>query len=251
MPFRIPKDEETLFHFGEAPQEGLPGESLRVLIWNIWKGRLFKDWQRDFAALSADRDLILLQEAVTAPEMVEIFHGSKGRHEWHMAASFLWNRVGSHNTGVVTGAVAKPRERKFLRGSERELFWWTPKVSLGTLFGIQDREDSILVINTHVVNFTTTGSFVRFIEELVSLIEHHQGPLILAGDFNTWNFKRWHSLLKILARLDVLPIDFHADPRVLRLDHVFVRGFEVQEATVLSNIRSSDHFPLQVRLKYR
>lgn len=251
MVFRIPGDDESLFHFGEAPHEGLPGEALKVLIWNVWKGKGKDPWRKDLAQLSGDRDLILLQEAVSAPHMTEIFHESKGRHEWHMAASFLWNTDDSHHTGVITGSSAKTKERRFLRGKERELFLFTPKVSLSSLFGVQERDSALLVVNTHVVNFTTTASFVVFVNELVSLVAHHSGPVIVAGDFNTWNFRRTHELLKILAKLGLEQITFPGDPRFLKLDHVFVRGFVVDRSAVLAEIKSSDHFPLLVDLRYK
>jgi len=44
-------------------------------------------------------------------------------------------------------------------------------------------------------------------------------------------------------------IDFDQDRRILKLDHVFVRHFSVVRAEVHSKIQSSDHFPLELRLK--
>lgn len=240
MVFRIPGDDDSLISFGESRSRRFAAPHLRVLVWNVWKGRKGAAWRRDFQALSADRDLILLQEAVTAPEMSSLFH-SGGEHEWHMAASFQWRQT--HMTGVITGALASPLSKRFLRGTERELFLWTPKVSLGTHYDIEGR-GSLLVINTHVVNFTTTSAFVNFVRELLTLIESHQGPVLLAGDFNTWSVRRWLSLCNILIAIGLQPVDFHADPRVMKLDHVFIRGLRVVEACVRGDVRSSDHFPL-------
>lgn len=227
--------------FGESRLDRLVSDRLKVLVWNVWKGRRGELWRRDFHDLSADRDLILLQEAVAAPEMRAIFHADGGRHEWHMAASFKWNF--SHATGVVTGSLVRPTAKTFLRGTERELFVWTPKVTLSTQYQLQS-ENSLLTINTHAVNFTTTGAYVKFVEELLRLIENHQGPVLFAGDFNTWNTRRWTSLLNILVSIGLYPVDFQADPRPLKLDHVFVRGMKPIAAQVRADVMSSDHFPL-------
>lgn len=227
--------------FGKSRQERLAAGPFRVLVWNVWKGKMGTAWRRDFHDLAADRDLILLQEAVTAPEMSEIFHADDGRHEWHMACSFEWRF--SHRTGVITGALASPVTKTFIRGSERELFVWTPKVTLSTEYDVGGT-GSLMVLNTHVVNFTTTKSFTRFVRELVGLIETHDGPVLLAGDFNTWSARRWLALTNILKALGLEHVDFHADTRVLKLDHVFVRGLKAREARVRNDIRSSDHYPL-------
>lgn len=247
--FRIPHHEQSLLVFGESPSSKLSQDILRLLVWNVWKGRKGDAWREDLLTLTADRDLVLLQEAVTDSAMSTLFHDANSRHEWHMAASFQWRFSAKNRTGVATGAVAKPQRSQYLRGSERELFLWTPKISLGTHYHIEGNASELLVINTHVVNFTTTSSFVRFIEELITLIGEHQGPLILAGDFNTWNVKRWKSLVGLLHRLGVDAVPFLEDRRILKLDHVFVRGLAPITSQVCHHIKSSDHFPLLVDFK--
>lgn len=59
-------------------------------------------------------------------------------------------------------------------------------MSLCSYYKINGSKESLLVINTHVVNFATTEAFRTFIGELLQVIREHQGPLILGGDFNTW-----------------------------------------------------------------
>lgn len=241
MVFRIPDDSSTMMVFGESRENRFTGDVLRVMVWNVWKGKTGPRWRRDFVNLAADRDLILLQEAVTAPEMMSLFATDAGPHEWHMAASFQWRF--SHMTGVITGGLCRPFAKSFIRGSERELFLWTPKVTLSTTYDLEGH-GPILVINTHVVNFTTNGSFVRFIEEILRLIEAHSDSVILAGDFNTWNPGRWRSLVHIFRAIGLEAVDFNADPRAMKLDHVFVRGLKPVRAFVRGDIKSSDHYPL-------
>ncbi|HRO68355.1 MAG TPA: endonuclease/exonuclease/phosphatase family protein [Pseudobdellovibrionaceae bacterium] len=246
--FRIPKEEQSILVFGETQKEGLAPDDLKLLVWNVWKGKRGSPWEKDFQNLRKDRSLILLQEAIADERMSQVFREASAPYEWHMATSFSW-RFSQHPTGVITGASAKPKNKKSLRGKERELFFLTPKVSLSTLYALPGHENDLLAINTHVVNFTTTSSFIRFIEELVTLIESHSGPLILAGDFNTWNINRWQSLVAILDRMKLVHVDLGVDPRSLKLDHVFVRGLKIRSAQVKSDIVTSDHFPLSVDLE--
>lgn len=245
--FRIPHEGQSLLKFGDSQNEGLDPHDIKLLVWNIWKGKRGSPWERDFKALRDDRELILLQEAVADERMSQLFHEGESSHEWHMAASFSW-RFAPRPTGVITGAAAKSHTKKFIRGTEREFFFTTPKVSLCTRYILSGHEEDLLVINTHVVNFTTTASFIRFIEELVTMIEGHEGPLILAGDFNTWNFNRWQGLIGILERLGLTYVEMGADPRSRKLDHVFIRGLRVQFSKVREDISSSDHLPLIVNL---
>lgn len=246
--FRIPKEEQSILVFGETQKEGLAPDDLKLLVWNVWKGKRGSPWEKDFQNLRKDRSLILLQEAIADERMSQVFREASAPYEWHMATSFSW-RFSQHPTGVITGASAKPKNKKSLRGKERELFFLTPKVSLSTLYALPGHENDLLAINTHVVNFTTTSSFIRFIEELVTLIESHPGPLILAGDFNTWNINRWQSLVAILDRMKLVHVDLGTDPRSLKLDHVFVRGLKIRSAQIKSDIVTSDHFPLSVDLE--
>lgn len=245
--FRIPKEEHSLLTFGQSTEPALAPEELSLLVWNVWKGKRGSPWEKDFQRLRDHRDIILLQEAVADDRMSQVFQACPRGQEWHMATSFAWS-FSPHPTGVITGSSAAVSDRRLLRGKERELFFLTPKVSLSTLYALQGRDDSLLVINTHVVNFTTTASFIRFVEELVGMLEAHKGPVVLAGDFNTWSLRRWQSLVGILDRLNLKHVDVGEDPRFVKLDHVFVRGLKVKQARVKNTVTSSDHFPLLVDL---
>lgn len=266
MVFKVPADHETIVSFGASlgasdglivePRlaEALP-EVLNLLVWNLFKGQGYKKksevhfWQ-DLKLLAESADLHLWQEML----FNQVWQKQMEMHLPKMRVSFASSFQYRNNTrtGVATASVVKPIATKHVRGSEREFFFLTPKVSLISEF-LQKHSsgvvEKILVINTHVVNFTTTRSFVSFIDELLDVVQNHRGPLILAGDFNTWNFNRWHSILKILARLDIFPLEFSKDPRILKLDHVFVRGYQSLAAEIQNDVRSSDHFPIQVKLK--
>lgn len=245
MLFRIPDTGQSLLQVGTAPNGSFQSGEFRVLVWNIWKGKRGAHWQADLKKLASGRELVLLQEAMTSEHVQGPLQKDLQGHEWHMAASFAW--FFSHFTGVMTGSLASPKARNFLRSEQREFFFLTPKITLATTYELP-KGKNLLVLNTHVVNFTTTSAFRRFLAELMGLIESHDGPLLLAGDFNTWSEPRRLSLLETLRQAHLLPVDFHEDPRHLKLDYVFLRDLSLRSARVRTDIKSSDHYPLEIEL---
>ena len=90
------------------------------------------------------------------------------------------------------------------------------------------------------------------------LIEHQDGPTVVAGDLNDVAWSHTSELFRRLSRLldprigrGMLPT-FHADYRLLRwpLDHVFHSAhFRLQRLERLAHI-GSDHYPIYIRLSY-
>jgi endonuclease/exonuclease/phosphatase (EEP) superfamily protein YafD len=103
------------------------------------------------------------------------------------------------------------------------------------------------VVNIHAINFVGVNKFSRQVAQVVDLIVGHEGPLVLAGDFNTWNPRRKKILAKAAESLGLNRVPVAA--RRLRhlnqvLDHVFYRGLELLASRPLRHIKSSDHVPL-------
>ena len=90
------------------------------------------------------------------------------------------------------------------------------------------------------------------------IIQHHDGPTIVAGDLNDVAWSHTSELFRRLSRLldprigrGLLPT-FHADYKLLRwpLDHVFHSAhFRLQDLRRLAHI-GSDHYPIYIRLSY-
>ena len=90
------------------------------------------------------------------------------------------------------------------------------------------------------------------------VIQHHDGPTIVAGDLNDVAWSHTSELFRRLSRLldprigrGLLPT-FHADYKLLRwpLDHVFHSAhFRLQDLRRLTHI-GSDHYPIYIRLSY-
>ena len=82
---------------------------------------------------------------------------------------------------------------------------------------------------------------------LMQLVSQHQGPLVLSGDFNSWNGYRMRIIRELIKEFGLIEVPFAQDHRLRflgnPLDHVFVRGLNVLNATT-EPTESSDHAPL-------
>jgi endonuclease/exonuclease/phosphatase (EEP) superfamily protein YafD len=104
----------------------------------------------------------------------------------------------------------------------------------------------------HLVNFALGLSDLRKqLDEAVQVIQRHDGPVIVSGDFNTWSELRGRAVGEALSGLGLDPIPFGLDLRKRvfgnALDHVYVRGGEVVMSTS-HGVESSDHNPMSVVL---
>jgi endonuclease/exonuclease/phosphatase (EEP) superfamily protein YafD len=160
-----------------------------------------------------------------------------------MAKSF--NVAEETFTGVATGSRVKPMKEEVIISDATEPISGTRKTILLSQFLVQWQAQPLLVANIHAINFVTLGVFKTQIKQLLARVREHEGPLIVAGDFNTWNTNRMNYLKTVFAPLGLTLVDAPND-RFLNLDHVFVRGLKVQTVNRFSHIRSSDHTPLKV-----
>lgn len=247
--FKIPKPENVLIQIGELHKLEAPAvtyEELDLLVWNVLKGQRGSYFREDFKKLAQEKDFILIQEALMDEHMPKLWTEHFAGYQWSMAQSFQYNR-NSFTTGVCIGSHLESLKTDYIRARSREMLWLTPKVSLFSEFEINGVR--ALFVCTHVLNFVTTHAFIRSLEEIALKISLFEGPVVLAGDFNTWNVKRYLAMKEIFHGLRLEHVRFDADQRLLRLDHVFVRGFQIQTAVVHHTISSSDHYPLELKLR--
>jgi endonuclease/exonuclease/phosphatase (EEP) superfamily protein YafD len=222
-----------------------------VLIWNSYKGvrRSFSD---ELTSLLPTYDLVLLQEAQDNSFFTDLFESRD-----HFTTSFAhsWGR-----NGVLTASRASIIQAIPLKSMVRELYIATPKSALITTHPVRDDQGeihSLLVINIHMINFRETNAVRKQLEEYRSYIESHDGPIIVGGDFNTWNQFRRRVVMEFFEGLGLTEISYlnedNLDPRskliVGVLDRVFQKGLEVIETKVYDEIDSSDHYPFSAKLR--
>lgn len=246
-----------LTHLGQAARLSLPASELKVLVWNIHRGddELFS---YDYQELARDKDLVLLQEANLNQELAQMLKLPKVQL---VHAESFTSPLSATKMGVATVSKAAPLTSVGLKSPVTELKTTTPKVSLIQTYRISGSRQTLLVANVHAINFVPNVDFVKHIAQISKTIAFHRGPMLVAGDFNTWNVDRLKYLDKILGVIKLRRVDFPSGrtrfPSIGylfgtltggELDHVYVRGMKVIETYVGTSVATSDHKPLELTL---
>jgi endonuclease/exonuclease/phosphatase (EEP) superfamily protein YafD len=215
-----------------------------LVNWNIQKGG-DPEWATDLATFQAHPHLMILQEVPfnTKPWDVVVDDGYQS-----FAPGYRTSRA---VTGVMTVSTVKPLTQCNLVSVEPWLR--SAKATVITEYGLTNTDQTLLVVNIHAVNFTVgTRYFEGQIREALSVLHDHAGPILLSGDFNTWHSRRIAVLSEMTDSLDLEMLNFDEDHRKrvfgLPLDHIYVRGLEVVQATT-REVNSSDHNPMSARLQ--
>ena len=226
---------------------GLDPRAIRLVSWNIHK-QSDRGWQEDLARFARANDLVLLQEATLDP-MLRATLDDAGL-SWVMASSFLYGDI---DIGVMTATRTAPVATCTERAMEPLLR--IPKSAVVTWFALEGDPRTLAVVNLHAINFSLTlGAYREQFVALTHALAQHDGPMIVAGDFNTWNDARQDAVREAATTLQLLPVTPTDDRRSLfmgrQLDHVLVRGLDVVESTAIP-VTSSDHNPVQATLRLR
>ncbi|WP_150138063.1 endonuclease/exonuclease/phosphatase family protein [Candidatus Enterovibrio escicola] len=211
-------------------------EPLHIGVWNIYKQRL-DGWKHELLTLSQKASLILLQEAQSSSNLSDFV----AVHGWHSNQAFAFAMNGKI-TGVMTLSDLVPQ--RVCAYTIIEPYLRLPKSALYSEFLLSNGR-ILTVINIHSINFTF--GIEEYLEQLRALIEAVkvlQGPLIIAGDFNTWSELRLQTIKTELNTIGLQEASFSPDIRLkffgLPLDHVFYRGLILERASS-KETESSDH----------
>lgn len=249
----IPKDHEVISTYGgnpSSPAVALNSE-ITVLVWNIYKGKIV-GWEEDFRELSKNSDILILQEAFINPRMKRVFN-SMENHSFVMATAWEDTKYSNTKSGVATASKVKTYDYSWQRSLYREPIVKTPKMTLFTEYKIKNSRKTLLVGNIHGINFVSTSKLEHMLKEAAKRLVEHDGPTIIAGDFNTWNDYKTYAMNKIFESIGMRAVSFSPDGRKKFrgniLDHIWVKDIEVLKSEVLSKIGTSDHKAMSVILK--
>ncbi|UCB55402.1 MAG: endonuclease/exonuclease/phosphatase family protein [Thiotrichales bacterium] len=222
-------------------------ERISMLNWNIYKGQR-DNWATDFKRYSYRHDLVIIQEAHLDDDLKSMLDGEH-RH-WTLNNAFHYK---DRATGVMTAARVKPTRSCGQRTVEPLIRF--PKTSLINYYPIDGIKQQLLVANIHGINFTLgVGVYNQQIDKLYEVMKNHQGPIILAGDFNTWSDERMRIVERLARRLSLSSLDYTNHNRTSvfgnALDHVFYRGLDPIEHDTW-HVTSSDHNPTRVSFKVK
>ncbi len=226
-------------------ETGLDSSGFRLLNWNIFKGKK-KGWQEDLQRFARESDILILQEGYLADDLRGLLN--RNQLHWAVAAAFEHKDITS---GVLTASRVEPDFSCSFWRSEPLIR--VPKTAMITIYPLSGYDENLLVANIHMINFTIgSKAFRSQLDTLGGLLAQHRGPIIIAGDFNTWSDKRCEIVDDFFTGLDLAEVTFTEDKRTCLLgeevDRVYYRGLEVTDADSLQ-VKSSDHNPVQVSFK--
>jgi len=229
-------------HVGQ-PGGGIDPSAIELVNWNVQKGR-HADWAAEFKAFSRAADIATLQEA---PLNHSAWKAAEVSHAFAFAPGYETRRS---PTGVMTLSETAPLRQCNLKS--REPLLRSAKATLVTEYALLGLAETLLVVNIHSINFAPgLDAFRAQLAIALRVVEQHDGPVIFAGDFNTWRPARRRHVDRQLMLLSLEPVGFAVDRRKRflgqALDHVYVRGLRVSTATSYAT-RVSDHGPMRVRL---
>lgn len=244
--FGILYSQSTISFGNPLPRSPLSNHKLRLLVWNIHKGH-DERMPQDFSDLSTEADITLIQEIVSRRSFLNTLVNANPELTWTMAKSF--QQFDFSFTGVANGARVRPLREQAMLSDAKEPLANTPKAVLLSEFAVENSEKTLLVANIHSINFVSLDSYRSQIHQLLEKILLHQGPLIVAGDFNTWDPERMKYLRTVFNNFKLRKV---ATPTkgLLSLDHIFVRGLKPEFVFNLNHVDSSDHAPLMVDLVF-
>ena len=219
---------------------------LNVVCWNVAKishtaacSTLLNQWLEPTIS-----NLVLFQESRCLREMDQaycdlswVFSANIETPRHHFGVQTLFDWQCDHHTGLIT--------------QRQELGLATHKTTLFTNHALT-QGPPLLCANIHAINFVPNAYFYAEIERVLEHIKNHAGPILIGGDFNTWNAARVAFIEQQMAQAGLLAVN-HREPHFIkrfgrhRLDHLFYRGLQLQDAWVVNTARVSDHNPLIAR----
>jgi endonuclease/exonuclease/phosphatase (EEP) superfamily protein YafD len=224
---------------------GLDPENIAFLNWNIYKGN-GENWQRDLSDFAQTHDLMTIQEALLDDELAALLE----RHDfnWVMNTAFYLNGTAA---GVMTVSAADAVHSCGFNVDEP--FIQVPKSTLVSYYSIEGSKKRLLVANIHGINFTFGVSvYHQQLQTLYETIKHHDGPMIVAGDFNSWSENRLIEVSQLINKLSLSRIEYPVNNKTHvfgnAIDHVFYRQLELVSNQV-RQVSSSDHNPISVNFR--
>ena len=243
-------------------KEAITNDNIRILNWNIHKKGNLSEWKKEITHIIKKKEpnFILLQE-VRLEGTVGSFISKNLKYGWEFSPN-LYQRKHNAYSGILTASHIKPKMVKAALSKATEPFTKTQKTVLFTKYQIGSGSKELLVANIHGINIKIDlDGFKEQLRSVAKVVMRHDGPVIFAGDFNTWSEARLDHLSKLVKEMKLMKIDFGSKEDYVEtmfgnpLDHIFIskEKLEVVKGSqdVIVDIKSSDHSPLFVELRIR
>ena len=226
-------------------RSSLNPDSIAFLNWNLYKGD-GDNWQHDLNNFADNHDVLTIQEAYLDKELSQLL--TDHAFEWEMNAAFYMKGTAA---GVMTAANSDSVRSCGFQTTEPIIR--IPKATLISYYRIDGQDQNLLVANIHGINFTLgMESYQQQLDDLYAAVKDHQGPMIVAGDFNSWSDERMQAVTQLMDKLSLNALSYQINNKTHvfdhAIDHVFYRQLEPLEKKVWQ-VSSSDHNPISVRFR--
>ena len=157
--------------------------------------------------------------------------------------------------GVLTASTVGSLYANAYLSEGQEAFIGPHKSMLLSSYMFKD-QSKLLLLNIHAINFRENTRYHKELERFFDFIELYDGPLVIAGDFNAWNKRRYEKLHENANKLNLKMVTFTQASHVKSfagnpLDYIFYKGLDLIESSVEKAEQYSDHNPLFARFKKR
>ena len=107
----------------------------------------------------------------------------------------------------------------------------------------------LYLVNIHAINFVSNKNFERELQRIQEKLQTLPAPLIIGGDFNNWNKKRFQILQNFQAALGLRKLEVQELHHVKSIfshtiDHIYYKGLKALSATAIDTQHISDHNPI-------
>lgn len=150
-------------------------------------------------------------------------------------------------TGTAIFSKIMPVHELSLQSKNREIGFLTQKNMTVAKYSVDDT--ALTIMNCHALNFVTNSMWKKNIDRWLAHIPQ-DGAVIVAGDFNTWNARRFAHLNTMLQKKGFVYAPY-SHTHFLKLDHIWVRNIDIVSTHCHHGIRSSDHRPITLKFRFK
>ncbi|MCL1144498.1 endonuclease/exonuclease/phosphatase family protein [Shewanella marinintestina] len=214
--------------------------NLDVTTWNLYKQNS-SGWDVTLKQLAERSDLLLLQEAKYTADLKSFVEEQELYMLLARAFTFAEEPIGVMN-------LSRDRALSSCVFRKAEPYIHFPKSMLISYYLLSDATQ-LLAVNIHSINFTWgLDEYKAQLSVVKEALLNHTGPIIFAGDMNTWSEQRSEAVAQLLKNTGLIEAIPNEDSRTTffghRLDHIYYRDLELVKAESIIT-ESSDHNPVK------
>lgn len=225
----------------EAQHGAQSTDTIELLVWNVKKfeNPSALEWLKNTPS-----HIILTQESIASVQQ-------KFAEELKATNAFApgYRTFDNETSGV--GMVTTLKTLLSCAWQHEEPWLLTPKATL--VSALKTASQIMITVNLHAINFSIgTRELQDQLDAISEVINQHTGPVVVAGDFNTWSRARTEILEEFIQQHDLRATAFKPDYRVrpfaYPLDHILTKNVEVLETRSIES-DLSDHTPLMLKIR--